>query len=153
MCMARQSAAAKKKARASARARRGRAKFSIINGLEALVIGNALTQGAFQMSLVPWAFEGWLTPATTASNNSWELSAAEIVQGLVPGGANANISSSHMGGSMTAVIMNNIKKGIVPMTMTLVFAPIAFGMVKRLARRPISMFNRVLGKTGVPIKV
>lgn len=105
------------------------------------------------MSLVPWMFEGWLTPKTDASNNSWELSAAEIVQGLVPGGATASISSSYMGGSMTGVIMDNVKKGIVPMTMTLVFAPIAFGMVKKLARRPIGMFNRLLGKTGAPVKV
>ena len=105
------------------------------------------------MSLVPWMFEGWLTPQTSASNNSVELSAAEIVQGLVPGGLGSGVQSDVFGGSMTAVIMDNVKQGIVPMTMTLVFAPIAFGMVKKLARRPLGMFNRLLDKTGAPIKV
>jgi hypothetical protein len=150
----RQSAAAKKKARAAARARTSRNKFSMLGTLEAVVIGSAITQGAFNMPLIPWALEGWAMPQTSHSDNSHELSAAEIVRGLVPGGASHGISSNYPGGgNITNVIMKNVQREIVPMGLTLVLAPMAFSMVRKLARRPITMFNKLLSKTGAPLKV
>jgi len=153
MCMARQSAAAKKKARASARARKQARKFSIMNTLEAIVIGNALTQGAFKMSLVPWAFEGWLTPQTSSSDGAEELSAAEIVKGLVPGGEGPGLTGRHRTMGMAGTIMENLRGGAAPMIVALVVTPIAFRMVRKVAGRPINMFNRMLSQTGVPVKV
>jgi len=153
MCMARQSAAARKKSRASARARSQSRKFSLMNGLEAIIIGSAITQGAFKMSLVPWVSEGWLTARTSASDNSNELSASEIVRGLVPGGGGHGMSGAYAEQGMGRTIMDNVRAGLPVMLGTLIIAPIGFRMIKKLARRPIGMFNKLLSNTGAPIKV
>lgn len=124
-----------------------------MNTLEAVVIGNALTQGAFKMSLVPWAFEGWLTPQTSASDGSDELSAAEIIKGLVPGGEGPGLTGRYRTMGMAGTIMENLRAGAAPMIIALVITPIAFKMVRTVGRRPINMFNRMLSQTGVPVKV
>jgi hypothetical protein len=124
-----------------------------MNGLEAIIIGSAITQGAFKMSLVPWIAEGWLTPQTSHSDNSDELSASEIVRGLVPGGGGHGMSGDYAAQGMGRTIMDNMRTGMPMMLGTLIIAPIGFKMVKKLARRPIGMFNKLLSNTGAPIKV
>jgi len=120
---------------------------------EALVIGNALTRGLFNANIVPFLTEGWLMPQTTATDNSFEFSLAELVQGVVPGGASSGIASSYSIQTTSGVVWANARRNLAPMLGTLIIAPIAFKMGKRLARKPISMMNKGLKMTGVPVKV
>ena len=57
-----------------------------------MIIGDAATKALFGMGVIPFFTEGWLTPQSPASINSWQLSAAELVKGLVPGGASYGMS-------------------------------------------------------------
>jgi hypothetical protein len=144
---------ARRRSRRKKTRRRSPQKFSILGTAEALVVGNALTQGMFSMSILPFLTEGWLTPQTSASNNSYELSLAELVQGSIPGGAGSGIASSHHTQSMTGTVWANIQRQLPATLGTLILAPIAFRMGRRLARKPISMMNKGLKMSGVPIKV
>jgi len=110
------------------------------------------------MSLVPWMTEGWLTPQTEASNNSNELSASEIVRGLVPGGEGHGVwqgstATWASGQGIGDMIVRNLKTNAATMVGTLIIAPIGFRVMRKLARRPIGMFNKLLSNTGAPIKV
>jgi len=92
-------------------------------------------------------------PQTSATDNSYELSLAELVQGVIPGGAGAGIASSHHVQTVGGVVWNNARNNLAPMLGTLIIAPIAFKMGKTLARKPIRMMNKGLKMTGVPVKV
>ena len=144
---------ARRRSRRKKTRRRSPQKFSILGTAEALVIGNALTRGLFNANIVPFLTEGWLMPQTTATDNSFEFSLAELVQGVVPGGASSGIASSYSIQTTSGVVWANARRNLAPMLGTLIIAPIAFKMGKRLARKPISMMNKGLKMTGVPVKV
>lgn len=141
------------------RSRRGPQKFNILNAAEGVIIGSAVTKGFFGVELVPWLTEGWLLPQTTSSNNSWELSLAELVKGIVPGGKGFGQSGnvSHGWTNDAAGVMKAIKHNLGvnggQMIGTMIIAPIAFRSFKKLAGKPLRMVNRTLKMSGVPVKV
>ena len=144
---------ARRKARRKKTRRRSPQKFSILGTAEALVIGNAVTRGLFNTNLLPFLTEGWLMPQTSATNNSYEFSLAELVQGVVPGGAGSGIASTHSIQSTGGMVWANARNNMPQLLGTLIIAPIAFKMGKKLARKPISMMNKGLKMSGVPVKV
>lgn len=144
---------ARRKARRKKTRRRSPQKFSILGTAEALVIGNAVTNGLFNTNILPFLTEGWLMPATSATTSSYEFSLAELVQGVVPGGAGSGINPGHAIQTTSGMVWANARSNLAPMLGTLIIAPIAFRMGKRLARKPISMMNKGLKMSGVPVKV
>jgi hypothetical protein len=127
---------------------------NVLKTAESLVLANAATQGLFGMNAVAFATEGWLTPQTSASNNSWELSAAEIVRGLIPGGQGFGFGEQYLGTYGNAPVMAAIKRNIrdngAQAIGTMVLAPIAFKAARKVLQRPlITPANRLLKSAGM----
>lgn len=147
--------AARRTTRRKAAAPRRRSPKPMINVLktaESLVLANAATQGLFGMNAVAFATEGWLTPQTSASNNSWELSAAELVKGLIPGGEGFGFGSQYMaaGGGVASAIQKNLRENGPRAVGTMIVAPIAFKMARKVLQRPlITPANKLLKAAGV----
>lgn len=139
------------------RSSRKRRAFNITNAAESLILANAGTMALFGTTLPKFALEGWILPATPGtqggSGNSWSLSAAELVKGLIPGGANFGQASSYpgantLGGVATAMKANITANGARSLG-TIVAVPIAFRVGKRLLRKPINASNRFLKFAGL----
>jgi len=128
--------------------------FNITNAAEAYILGSAVTQGLFGTSLFNFATEGWLRDKTPAAQggagNSWSMSASELLMSM--GGDNSHMSTQWQGmGGVGAAIKHNLKNNGARSVMTLIFVPMAFRGVKRLAGKPIRMVNRVLPKGTVKV--
>ena len=77
------------------------------------------------------------------SGNSWSLSANELVQSAM--GNSSHMSSEWRGmGGVGAAVRYNLKANGGRALATLIFVPMIFRGVKRLARRPITMVNKML---------
>ncbi len=125
---------------------------NVLKTAESLVLANAATQGLFGMNAVAFATEGWLLPQTSASNNSWELSAAEIVRGVIPGGQGFGFGDAYMagGGNVMSAIKKNLKDNGAQAIGTMIVAPIAFKMARKVLQRPlITPANRLLKTAGL----
>jgi hypothetical protein len=125
---------------------------NVLKTAESLVLANAATQGLFGMNAVAFATEGWLTPQTSASNNSWELSAAELVKGLIPGGAGYGFGEAYLGqgGNVMSAIQKNLRDNGPRAIGTMVVAPIAFKVARKVLARPlINPTNRLLKSAGL----
>ena len=129
--------------------------ISLLGTAETLVVGNQATKALFGTDLIPFLTEGWLTSTTKATDNSWEVSLKELVQGLVPGGQGYGISQSSFSGTPSMQIMKvmtmNLKKNGAQAAVTAVAAPVMFKFARKIFRRPIRVGNRLLKGTGVRI--
>jgi len=129
--------------------------ISLLGTAETLVVGNQATKALFGTDLIPFLTEGWLTNTTKATDNSWEVSLKELVQGLVPGGQGYGIAQSSFSGTPSMQIMKvmtmNLKKNGAQAAVTAVAAPVMFKMARKVFRRPIRVGNRLLKGTGVRI--
>jgi len=118
-------------------------------------VGNQATKALFGTDLIPFLTEGWLTKTTSATDNSWEISLKELVQGLVPGGQGYGIAQSSFSGTPSMQIMKvmrmNLAKHGAQAAVTAVAAPVMFKMARKVFRRPIRVGNRLLKGTGVRI--
>jgi len=145
--------AAKRKSKSRSRSRSPKS-FNLTNAAEAYILGSAVTQGLFGTSLFNFATEGWLRDKTPAdrmgADNSWSFSASELLMSM--GGDNSHMSASWQGrGGIPAAIRYNLKNNGARSLMTLIFVPMAFRGVKRLAGKPIRMVNKVLPKGTVKV--
>ena len=131
--------------------------MSLTGTAETLILANAGTNALFGMGVVPFLTEGWLTPQSQASINSWQLSASELVKGMIPGGASYGMSGNAQNGwtndaaAVGRAVMRNLRTNGAQSIATAFVTPIAFKMGKKLFRRPISMGNKLLKGTGVKI--
>jgi hypothetical protein len=125
---------------------------NVLKTAESLVLANAATQGLFGMNAIAFATEGWLTPQTSASDNSWELSAAELVKGLIPGGQGYGFGSAYLGqgGTVMSAIQKNLSENGPRAIGTMIVAPIAFRAARKVLARPlINPTNRLLKSAGL----
>jgi hypothetical protein len=139
---------ARRTRRKQAPRRRQKQGVNIINAAQSYVVASATTKALFDMDLMPWLTEGWLTGQTTASNNSWELSAYELARGML-GGSYGQASS--WGGGFAGVakaVKYNLKNNPQAVA-TLVVAPAAFKVAKKLTAKPRRDANRLLKMTGL----
>ena len=129
--------------------------MSLTGTAETIIIGNQATKALFGMGMIPWLTEGWLMPQTNASMNSWQLSASELVKGLIPGGASYGQSGQHGwtndAAGVANAVMRNMRSHGAQAVATAFVTPIAFKMAKKVFRRPIRMGNKLLKGTGVKI--
>lgn len=131
--------------------------LNVANAAQTVVVANAATTAFFGTRLDNFLLDGWARPAqgnfaagsyAGGSNNSWELSMAEIVKGLIPGGQGAGITSP-----ARPTILSNIKYNLQnnPEALaTMVFAPIAFTVGKKLLSKPlINPLNKGIRSLGL----
>jgi len=139
---------ARRTRRKSTPRRRTKQGVNILNAAQSYVVASATTKALFGTELLPFLTEGWLADKTTATNNSWELSAAELATGMFTG----NFSqASSWGGGLTGVakaMKYNLKNNPQAVA-TLVLAPAAFKVAKRITAKPRRDANRLLKMTGL----
>jgi len=126
--------------------RRRKQGVNILNVAQSAVVANAATKAMFGTDLVPFLTEGWLTPKSAATNNSWELSAAELFN-LAMGGMGGQSQAWHDMGLLKAIRYNiRANPGAVA---TMIFAPAAFNVAKKITARPRRDANKLLKMAGL----
>ena len=132
-----------RKAKPRTRRSRKAKSFGLVNAAENYILGSAVTQGLFGTTLYNFATEGWLrdkTPgAQMGASNSWSLSASELISSAM--GDNSHMLS---GDGLSAAIQKNLAEHGGRAVATLIFVPMIFRGVKKLARKPITMVNKML---------
>ena len=138
--------AARKMKRKTTRRRRSQG-LNLINTAQSLVVANAGTKAFFGTDLIPFLTEGWLMPKSGATNNSWELSMAEIVQRLAGMGTGGMSESWDQRGLIKA-IQYNIRSNPQALV-TLVAAPAVFTVAKKVTAKPRRDANKLLKMAGL----
>lgn len=130
------------------RRRTPKAQFNLLNIAESFVLANAGTNFAFGTNLIPFLTEGWLTNQTSATDNSWELSASELF-GLVTG-QGGGIAQNFGNGDLMSVLKYNIRstKGKQALA-TMILAPVLFRAGKKLASPAIRSSNKLIRQAGL----
>jgi len=136
-----------RKAKPKTRRSRKAKSFGLVNAAENYILGSAITQGLFGTTLYNFATEGWLrtkTPgAQMGSSNSYSLSASELVSSAM--GDSSHMSQEYQrGGGIGMAVKYNLQANGGRALATLIFVPMLFKGVKKLASRPINMVNRML---------
>jgi hypothetical protein len=138
---------------ASRRRRNGKKAINLLTVGETIVQGSILTRWAFGTNLIPFLTEGWITDWTPGrpnfesqnfggSGNSWNLSLAEVVQSVVPGGR-LGISQAYTdAGGVAPIIARNLRTNAPSALAQMVVANVAFRAGKRVSRKARSMINR-----------
>ena len=133
--------------------------MKILNLAETYLVGSQATRALFGMNLGAWATEGWLTDSTKTQatqmggmGSGWiqGVSAAELLQGLVPGGATGQFSGSW---TIPKAMRANIKTYGANAALNAIAIPIAFRIGKSVMRAPIAQVNRMLKMTRVGVKL
>jgi hypothetical protein len=135
--------------------RRAPKRVSLIDLGVTLAVADAATKAFAGTNLIAFATEGWLTDPTpglspgTGSGASWTFSAAEIVRGLIPGGAGFGMTTQWQNRGIWEAIKNNAREHGAMALSTTIIAPIAGKLLKRVARGPIRDANKLLKWSGV----
>ena len=138
--------AARRKTKKKTPRRRRSGAVNLINTAQSLVVANAGTKAFFGTNLVPFLTEGWLTGKSAATNNSWELSMAEIVQRLTGemGGMSPSWDERGIMGAIKYNIRNNPQALV-----TLIAAPTVFTVAKKITAKPRRDANKLLKMAGL----
>jgi len=143
--------------RKTTRRRSPKPMLNVANAAQTIVVANAATTAFFGTRLDNFLLDGWARPMqgnyaagsyAGGSNNSWELSMAELVKGVIPGGQGFGITNG-LG------VMGNIKRNLQTAQgqqalATMVFAPIAFKVGKKLLAKPlINPVNKGIRQLGL----
>jgi len=134
--------------RKSAPRRRTKQGVNLINVAQSYVVASATTKALFGTNLMPFLTEGWLTPTTDATNNSWELSLYELGRGMLGGSFGQSAAFGNDAAGVLKAIKMNIKNNPQAIA-TLVVAPAAFNVAKKLTARPRRDANKLLKMTGL----
>ena len=135
--------------------------ISITGVAESLILANAGTKALFGTTLPKFALEGWALPATGTnvggSGNSYGFSAAELIQGVLGVGTGFGQASSWPGQNtwdgVGLAMKENIQRNGVSSLMTVVVAPIAFRVGKKVMNRPIRSGNKIIKMIGIIISL
>lgn len=136
--------------------------LNVANAAQTLIVANAATTAFFGTRLDNFLLDGWARPAqvgmksspfTGGSDNSWELSAAELIKGIIPGGEGFGFGQAYtnLGGNLGTAIKRNLQsnQGRAALA-TMVFAPIAFKVGKKVLAKPlINPVNKGLRQLGM----
>jgi len=96
---------------------------------------------------MPFLTEGWLTNKTTATDNSWELSMAEIINRTVMGGSGA-MGGNWDAGGIPKAIKHNLRTNSGALA-TMILAPVAFNAAKKITAKPRRDANKLLKMAGL----
>lgn len=144
--------------RKTTRRRSPKPMLNVADAAQTVIVANAATQAFFGTSLDAFLLDGWARPATSKTDNSWELSLAEIVQGVIPGGQGFGFGSQYLAnaqkmgmGGFTAALKYNLQsqQGRAALA-TMVFAPVAFKVGKKILAKPlINPTNKAIRQLGL----
>jgi hypothetical protein len=142
--------------------------LNVANAAQTMIVANAATTAFFGTRLDNFLLDGWARPAQAGagaaggyvggSDNSWELSLAEIVKGIIPGGQGFGFSSPYMANAQSmgmsgfgAALSRNLQSAQGRQALaTMVFAPIAFKVGKKILQKPlINPVNKGLKQLGL----
>lgn len=140
--------ATRSRKRKSAPRRRTKQGINLINAAQSYVVASATTKALFGTDLMPFLTEGWLTPTSEATNNSWELSLYELGRGFLGGSFGQSASFGNNPAGVLKAMKMNLKNNPQAIA-TLVVAPAAFKVAKKLTARPRRDANRLLKMTGL----
>jgi len=133
--------------------------WKLLNTVEGVLIGSQVTRSLFGMNLIPFMTEGWLTPTTKTHisqmggmGSEWmqAVSAKELIESLVPGGASGGLSSSF---GIQKAMRANFKTFGTRAIITAIAIPIGFRVGKRVFGNWIRPVNRVLKDTRIGVKL
>lgn len=149
--------AARRKTRTTRRRRSPKPMLNVANAAQTLIVANAATTAFFGTNIQSFLLDGWARPRTSQTDNSWELSMAEIVKGIIPGGESfgqsGNVShgwTNDVNGVVNAVKYNLAKPRGQQALATMVFTPIAFKVGKKILAKPlINPLNRGIKQLGL----
>ena len=147
--------------RKTTRRRSPKPMINVLNTAQTVVVASAATQAFFGTSLTNFLLDGWFRPATGntmagsyagGTNNSWELSAAELIKGIIPGGAGFGQSGQGQWTNDAAGVGRAIKRNLQanPQALaTMILAPVAFKVGKKVLGKPlINPLNRGIKMLG-----
>jgi len=155
--------AARRKTRKTRR-RSPKPMLNVANAAQTVIVANAATTAFFGTTLDNFLLDGWARPATGnrspgsyagGSNNSWEISMAELVTGLIPGGMGFGQSGQGMwtndASGLLAAVKRNIQSPAGRTALaTMVFAPVAFKVGKKVLAKPlINPINKQIKSLGL----
>jgi len=132
--------------------RRRRPKLtSLIDAGTSIVVLNAGTQAFFGTNAWNFATDSWFgRPKSPATDSSWEISLFEIVTTLTGMDTSTHgFGSSGAGLKLGPAIQKNLKANGPTALATVIIAPVAAKLLKRVARRPIRDANKILKMTGI----
>jgi hypothetical protein len=120
-----------------------------------IAVANATTQAFFGTNAWNFFTDGWFGRPSPGSGNSWKLSLNELVMGAIDPSSNSGMSASYAASSgITGAISRNVREHGAASLATVVLAPVAGKLIKRLARKPINDLNRLVMKPlGVGVKI
>jgi hypothetical protein len=128
--------------------RRRKSLTSLIDVGTSVIVANATTQAFFGTNVWEFFTAGWFGRPNAA--NSWRLSLNELVMGAIDPSTRSGMSASYQASSgITGAIKKNMKDNGAQAIATIVLAPVAAKMVKRLARKPIADMNKLARVSGI----
>lgn len=128
--------------------RRRKSLTSLIDVGTSVIVANATTQAFFGTNVWEFFTAGWFGRPNAA--NSWRLSLNELVMGAIDPSTRSGMSASYQSSSgITGAIKKNMKDNGAQAIATIVLAPVAAKMVKRLARKPIADMNKLARVSGI----
>tara|TARA_Y100001963_G_C6730968_1_gene423849 strand:- start:786 stop:1181 length:396 start_codon:yes stop_codon:yes gene_type:complete len=130
--------------------------ISLIDLGTSVVVANATTNAFFGTGVWEFFTAGWF--GRPNARNSWRLSLNELVMGaLDPNtGFGMDMSSGGFGTKhgITGAIQKNLKDNGPTALATVVVAPVAAKVLKRVARKPIADMNKFIFKPiGMGVKL
>ena len=124
---------------------------SLIDVGTSLVVLNATTQAVFGSNAWNFATDSWFgRPKSPATDSSWEISLYEIVTTLTGMDTSQHgFGSSGQGLKLGPAIKKNLEANGPTALATVIVAPIAAKILKRVARKPIRDANKLLKMSGI----
>ena len=155
--------AARRRTKKTTRRRTTKPMLNVLNTAEKLIVANAASRAVFGLPVDEFVLGGWTniksrgtgSLANPGINNSWGITAQELLQGIVPGGVMGFGQSgqgrwTNDGAGLVAAMKNNLRYQGASSIATMIAAPIAFRAAKRLLGKPlINPANRLLKQAGL----
>ena len=133
--------------------RKSKPSLSLLNTAESLVVANAMTNLLFDTNIGTFVtgrnvMSGF---GENGKNNSWEITAPELLS-LITGGSGGVASNYQHGGTsgVAGALKRNLKTNLWSQGLVLFGAPFAFNLAKRTLRKPvINPANKILRQVGI----
>ena len=118
-----------------------------------IVVANATTKAFFGTNVWEFFTAGWF--GRPNASGSWNLSLNELVMGAIGGDARSSsvnaygMSTTWAAKGVMGAVQKNLKDNGAQAVATVILAPVAAKLVKRLARKPIRDMNKLFKVSGI----
>ena len=127
--------------------RRTKSKLNLVDVGVSLVVANSLTQGLGNANLMDFITGRRDGKYVAGRDGSMRLTLPELLTGV-------NTNPGAYGSGLGDVLIHNFKKNAIPMLGTVILAPVAAKMAKKVLRKPVlNPMNKLIKQTGLDVKV